>query len=160
MLASKSKNGMHQALMFCGNWNKQILERVFMFALDRENRAEMSMIMFPEDHVLCVLKTMEDRLHGNNGERVGMRQVSYEKGLMSDNYFAPRAGAHLQLPSPCHSSISVFLDSLHRQRHFSRSSYLIFCQWNVDGMMGKRLHKSWYINLFPREIGRNEGGGG
>lgn len=55
---------MHEAAVLSGYRDEQVLERVLVLALNCQHRAQMSVVVLPENHVLCVLKTVKYRLHG------------------------------------------------------------------------------------------------
>lgn len=76
---------MHQALVFCGYRHKQFFERILVFALHRQDTAEVNMVVLPKDHVLCVLETMEHWLHGDDRQRSSMR-MSYATALVRSDW--------------------------------------------------------------------------
>lgn len=104
--------------------NEQIFESVSVLAFHSEHSAEMDMIMLPENHVLCVFETMENRLHGDDGEGIRMLQVSCVTELVTRKVSGSPVQTHLQPLSLFHFSIFASLDSLRRRQRFSHNSYL------------------------------------
>lgn len=83
VLAGQSKDGMHEALVLGGNGNEEVLECVLVFTLDRQNGAQVGMIVFPENHVLRVLQPMKDGLHGDDWQAMGMTRTFFRSSLFT-----------------------------------------------------------------------------
>lgn len=110
--------------MFRSNGYEQVLECILVLTLDGKHSAQVDVIVLPENHIFSILKTMKNRLHGDDRERIRMLQMSCAIRLATRKCPAFMNRTNLQLLSPCHSSISVFLGNLRKPQHFSRNSYL------------------------------------
>jgi hypothetical protein len=63
---------MHQALVFDGNWYDHVLEGVLMVPLHCENTAYVLVVMLPKDSVFRRLEAVENGLHGDDRQRLGL----------------------------------------------------------------------------------------
>lgn len=64
---------MHQSLVSRGDGYKHLLESIPMLALHSEDRAEVLVVVFPEDAVFDCLEAVKERLHGDSWERMRMK---------------------------------------------------------------------------------------
>lgn len=75
VFAGQGKDRMHETLVFGSNGYENVLEGVLVFAFYGENGAEVGVVVLPEDHVLCILKTMEYGLQSDDWKCMGVMKT-------------------------------------------------------------------------------------